>query len=152
METKDTKDTRMTIIHELLSEFKIHRNAIMDMIADLEVIKKDVDRLFPEKLDARHVRFFEEKVKTITEVFKTLLDMRKEIQKSLKEELDLRRKIKDSGEDDDDVENYLDVRKLALKVDEFKEKRDKIAKQSIKTAQQETDEVASEIVQVTESG
>jgi len=149
--TTETPD-KMTIINELLSEFKIHRLAIMDMINDLEEIKKDVNKLLPTKLDARYVRFFEEKVKTITELFKTLLDMRKEIQKSLKEELDLRRKIKDKGDDDDDVESYLNIRKLVEKVEAFKDDRDKLKKASISSAQKETDEVASQIVQVTESG
>jgi len=78
---------KQSIMDELIAEFKIHRNAIMDMIKDLEEIKANINRLIPTTLDSRYVRFFEEKVKTITEVFRTLLDMRKEIQKSLKEEI-----------------------------------------------------------------
>jgi len=149
---KSEAEEKQTIINELLAEFKVHRNAIMVMITDLEKIKTDVDKILPSKLDARYVRFFEEKIKTITELFRALLDMRKEIQKSLKEEVDIRRKMKDSGEDDDDIENFLNVRKLVEKVEAFSEKRDKMKADSIKKAQQETDKVASEIVQVTESG
>jgi hypothetical protein len=76
--------------------------------------------------------------------------MRKEIQKSLKEELDIRRKINATGGDNDDVESYLDIRKLAAKVEQFKDARDKAQKDSIKLAQEETDKVASELVKVVE--
>jgi hypothetical protein len=143
-------DEKQNIIDELLAQFKEQRVAILDMIVDLEKIKANIDKLIPESLDSRYVRFFEEKVKTVTEVFKTLLDMRKEIQKSLKEELDIRRKINATGGDNDDVESYLDIRKLAAKVEQFKDARDKAQKDSIKLAQEETDKVASELVKVVE--
>ena len=75
------------IISDLLSEFKEHRDAVMAMILDIEKLKAKIDSLIPDQLDSRYVRFFEEKVKTATEFFKTLLEMRKEIQKSLKDEI-----------------------------------------------------------------
>ena len=132
------------IIFELLDEFKKQRNAIMEMISDLERIKKNIDRLIPEQLDARYVRFFEEKVKSITELFKTLLDMRKEITKNLKDEIDLRRRleIKDTL---DDIEKIIDIRGLAGKVEQFKKRKDKVKEQSIKDAQKATDEISSNI-------
>ena len=64
------------IIADLLNEFREHRNAIMSMIEDLEGIKSQIDRLIPASLDARYVIFFEEKVKSITELINALLDMR----------------------------------------------------------------------------
>lgn len=143
--------TNEDIILELLSEFKGHRDAVMDMIGDLETIKKDVDRLIPKKLDARYARFFEEKVKSVTELFKTLLEMRKEIQKSLKEEIDLRRKIT-VNEGTDDIEKVIDIRGLADKVQSFQDKRVKMRQETIEKAQKETDEIASEIVTVQQSG
>ena len=144
--------TNIEIIQELLLEFKIHRNAIMQMIDDLEEIKKNVNKLLPAKLDARYARFLEEKIKTITELFKTLLDMRKEIQKSIREEIELRNKI-DLGEDKEkDLEKHLDIRKLAEKVEEFKETREKFKKSTIVKSQEETDQATSEVVQITESG
>ena len=132
------------IIEELLQEFKKQRNAIMEMITDLETIKKNVDKLFPDSLDARYMRFFEEKVKSVTELFKTLLDMRKEISKNLKDEIDLRRKleIKDTIED---LEKIIDIRGLANKVESFKKRRDKATEKSIKEAQEATDEISSKI-------
>lgn len=143
--------TNNEIIYELLLEFKEHRNSIKEMINDLEEIKVNVDRLIPKKLDARYVRFFEEKVKSVTELFRTLLEMRKEIQKSLKEEIDLRRKIT-VHEKDNSIEDTLDIRGIANKIEDFKSKRDTLRKKTIDKAQQETDEIASKIVTVQESG
>jgi Skp family chaperone for outer membrane proteins len=139
------------IITELLLEFKEHRIAIMDMISDLEEIKKNVDRLIPAKLDARYARFFEEKVKSVTELFKTLLEMRKEIQKSLKEEIELRRKI-NIDEEEEDIEKLINIRSLADRVQSFQADRSKMREKTIKRAQKETDEIASEIVTIQESG
>ena len=144
------EQTNTQIINELLQEFKIHRVSIMSMIDDLEALKANVDRLFPEKLDARYMRFFEEKIKSATELFKTLLEMRKEIQKSLKEEIDLRRKVDLEG-DDVDVEKSIDIRGLAEKVQNFQDKRNEMRQKTIARAQAETDQIASEIVTIQEA-
>lgn len=143
--------TNQQIIQELLLEFKDHRDAVKKMIVDIEEIKENIDRLIPKKLDARYARFFEEKVKSVTELFKTLLEMRKEIQKSLKEEIDLRRKI--TVEDSEhDIESVIDIRGLADKVQDFQDKREKMRKSTLKKAQEETDKIASDIVTIQESG
>jgi hypothetical protein len=144
------EQTNTQIINELLQEFKTHRASIMSMINDLEALKVNVDRLFPEKLDARYMRFFEEKIKSATELFKTLLEMRKEIQKSLKEEIDLRRKVDLEG-DDVDVEKSIDIRGLAEKVQNFQDKRNEMRQKTIARAQAETDQIASEIVTIQEA-
>jgi len=68
-------------INELLSQFEEHRKAIHEMIQHVEKIKSKIDKLIPDKLDARYIRYFEEKVKSITGLFNTILDMRKEIAK-----------------------------------------------------------------------
>lgn len=138
------------IMYELLGEFRNQRDAIMGMISDLEEIKKNIDRLIPEQLDARYVRFFEEKVKSVTELFKTLLDMRKEITKNLKDEIDLRRRleIKDTIED---IEKIIDIRGLAGKVEQFKKRKDKVKAQSVKDAQKATDEISSKITALSDN-
>jgi hypothetical protein len=144
------EQTNNQIINELLQEFKIHRVSIMHMIDDLEQLKANVDRLFPQKLDARYMRFFEEKIKSATELFKTLLEMRKEIQKSLKEEIDLRRKITFDDEEMD-IEKSIDIRGLAEKVQSFQDKRNEMRQKTIEKAQRETDQIASEIVTIQEA-
>ena len=107
---------------KLLVEFEDHRNAIKAMIVELDVIKQNIDKLIPKSLDARYIRFFEEKVKSITLLFNSLLEMRKEIVKSVREEIDLRRKL-DTKDGIEDFENIIDIRKVAKKVESFKEKQ-----------------------------
>lgn len=136
--------TNEKIIEDLLKEFKEHRNAVMQMVGDIEVLKEKIDKLIPDQLDARYIRFFEEKVKTATEFFKTLLEMRKEIQKSLKDEIDIRRKI-NVVDKDIDIEDIINIRSLAGKVEEFKKKKEKLKKKSVEEAQTATDEIAEEV-------
>ena len=109
-------------VENLLKEFEDHRDAIKVMIEELDTIKKSIDRLIPTSLDKRYVRFFEEKVKSITHLFNSLLEMRKEITKSVREEIDLRRKLEDKG-GVEEIENIIDIRKVAKKVETFKEKQ-----------------------------
>ena len=116
----DQQDIQQERIDFLLKEYDDHRDAIKSMIADLEKIRVRVDTLIPDNLDARYMRFFEEKVKSITGLFNSLLEMRKEIAKSVKDEIEIRRRIK--GDDDlIDIEDMLDVRSMANKIDKFKE-------------------------------
>jgi len=139
--------TNEEIIYELLAEFKEHRGAVMQMVQDIEVLKQKIDKLLPESLDARYVRFFEEKVKTATEFFKTLLEMRKEVQKSLKDEIDLRRKI-NIKDDSVEIEDIINIRDLADKVEAFKKKQEEIKRKSVEQAQTETDEIAIEVERI----
>ena len=115
----------MTIIDQLIVQFEDQRKAILEMIDQLETIKQKIDLLIPDTLDKRYLRFFEEKVKTITNLFTTLLEMRKEITKNLKEEIEIRRKII-MKETDFDFESTIDVRKIADKIETFKKKRKNI--------------------------
>lgn len=138
------EQTNNDIIQDLLKEFKVHRDAISGMILDLEDIKNTVDKLIPKNLDSRYARLFEERIKSITELFKTLLEMRKEIQKSLKEEIDLRRKIK-TEDGDADLEELLDVRSMVDRIEQFKSSRQKLKDKTIEKAKQETDQIAKEI-------
>ena len=108
------------IINNLLNEYIEHRAAIKSMISDLEKLKEKIETILPESLDKRYKFFFEEKIKTITQLFSSLLDMRKEISKSVKDEIELRRKItKETDRDDSGFEDLLDIRKIANKVEKF---------------------------------
>ncbi len=103
------------INEKLISEFSIQRDELVKMIQELEVLKQKIDRLFGDNLDHKYMRFFEEKVKSATELFKTILDIRKEIIKSLKDELEFRRKIdlnnNNNNNDNPDNINYDDLAK-----------------------------------------
>jgi len=98
----------------LLEEFKKNREDLKDMINDIEKYKAKLEIVFPEKFDNRYKKFFEEKIKAITCFFNALLDIRKEIGKSLKEEIEMRRKM-EQGEED--LESEINVRDLANKIE-----------------------------------
>jgi len=114
-------------IDDLLLEFKQQRDAVTQMIVEIEQLKSNVNGIFPEKLDARFKMYFDDKLKAATEFFKVLLDMRREITKSLKDEIEIRRKI-ESKEMAIDVEDLLDIRKLSSKVEDFKLQKEKLQK------------------------
>jgi hypothetical protein len=137
-------------IEELLTEFDVHRREIKKMITDLEVIKENVDRLIPTSLDARYIRYFEEKVKSITGLFNSLLEMRKEIAKSVKDEIEIRRKVT-KAEGEIELEDMLDIRKMASKIDEFKKEKERLQNKRIKSTKKEKIE-GVEIPGINESG
>lgn len=112
------------IIDELLRQFQDHRDAIKVMVDDLERLKVRIDTLIPASLDARYIRFFEEKIKAVTALFNVLLDMRKEIASTLKTEIEIRRKL--GIESELDIEGIIDIRKLSRKVEEFEEQKEKL--------------------------
>lgn len=122
-------------IENLLKEFEDHRKSIKIMIDDLEKIKIHIDKILPNSLDARYIRFFEEKVKTITALFTSLLEMRKEIAKSVKDEIEIRRKI-DNKQQEFDPSELLDVRKMAEQIGKFqsesKQIKEKVNRKSLK--------------------
>ena len=106
----------------LIDEFVQQRNAIKEMIVELERIKEKIDSLFGTSLDKRYIRFFEEKVKSMTDLFRVILDMRKEIIKNTKDEFELRRKI--SGDDGSgDFEELFDIKKIAKRVEDLSRKK-----------------------------
>lgn len=124
----------------LLREYDDHRDALKSMIVDLEAIRVKIDTLIPTSLDARYMRFFEEKVKSITALFNALLEMRKEITKSVKDEIEIRRKIRDDDEMID-IEDMVDVRKMVAKIEDFKIAAQKLQEKRIKeNAEQTIDE------------
>jgi hypothetical protein len=109
-------------IESLILEYKEQRDALKEMIVSLEAIRANIDKIFPDKLDARYMRFFEEKIKTTTELFKAILDMRKEISKSVKDEIEIRRKV--DIEDDKSEMNAGDIYLLAERLDAMRKEQD----------------------------
>lgn len=102
----------------LIEEYSTQRSELHRMVEELERLKSGVEKIFPEKLDARYSRFFEEKIKTVTELFKAILDIRKEITKSIKDEIDLRNKYENGGDGTDDLDGY-DIRSLAKRLEQL---------------------------------
>lgn len=101
-------------LNALISEFKENRDALKAMILDLEKLKDKVYVLFPDRTDNRYIQFFEEKVKATTALFNAILDIRKEINKSLKDEIELKRRLDD---DESGHGESIDIRSLAAKIE-----------------------------------
>jgi hypothetical protein len=104
----------MRDISSLMLEFEQNRNDLKTMIEDIEKYKDKLEIVFPEKFDNRYKKFFEEKIKAITLFFNALLDIRKEINKSLKDEIELTRKLEQNEEN---IENEINIRDLATKIE-----------------------------------
>jgi hypothetical protein len=119
-------------INDLLEEFKIQRDAIKDMIIDIEKMKTQVSLLFPETIDVRTRKFLEDKIKAMVGFYNVLLDMRKEVSKSVKDELELRRRMTDDEFDPDDIDNLLDISEISRKIESFQLKKDKIKHDRLK--------------------
>ena len=110
-------------IESLVNDFARERTSLNEMITDLEKIKSKIETLFPETMDKRYVRFFEEKMKAMTSLFGTILDIKKEIMKGIKTEVDLRKAL--SSKDNDDNMDDFDIREMAMKMDKLQNDMDK---------------------------
>jgi len=121
---------------QLLKEFKKQRDEIIKMVEEMEILKSNISKLFPERMDSRYSHLFEEKVKTMSAFFNVLLDMRKEIIKSLKDEFELRKKV-DTGElKEEELEGILDIRKITDKINTFNKKRNKLQKERMDSVEE----------------
>lgn len=121
-----------SIIQNLLSEFQLQRNEIKDMVIEIEKMRIQVGLLFPDVIDMRTRKFLEDKIKAMVGFYNVLLDMRKEISKSVKDELEFRRRITDDEIDLDDIDELLDIGELSRTVEKFQDKKDKIKAKRIK--------------------
>lgn len=119
-------------IDSLLDQFEEQRNELKQMINEIETIKNKIDQLLPENINsdyrnfsrgAKYMSLFEERVKSMTDFFRLILDMRKEISRTLKEEIEIRRKSQSS--DEGDIAEKLDVSRLAEQVENLNKKKDK---------------------------
>jgi len=117
-------------LNSIIEEFAAQRNSLKEMVDDLNNIKQHIDNLFPKTLDRRYAHLFEQKMEAITGVFNTLLSVKKEIMKGLKEEFELRRKV--GGGVDQDVEKmmeHFELSSVAEKVVKLKQEVDAKRKQ-----------------------
>jgi len=113
-------------IEILLTEFSQQRQAIMGMVTEVESLRGQMELLFPETIDARTRKFLEDKVKTMVSFYGVLLDMRKEISKNIKDEVEIRRRVEGGELGADDIEEMLDVRDIAKKMESFAKKKRQI--------------------------
>jgi len=102
----------------LLTQYEEQRDKLKEMVGEIEKFKAKLEILMPESLDKRTIYFFQEKIKAITEFFKSLLEIRKEITKSIKDELEIRRKIDKDVYDSEDSED--DIRGIVKRIEDLR--------------------------------
>lgn len=113
------------IIKSLIDEYKENREALKGYIKDLEQLKEKIDSIFPSNLDARYMRFFEEKIKAATQLFSAILQMRVEISRGLKTEIDLRKNLIFDDEESGNLISATDIRQMAEQVEKFQKQFEK---------------------------
>ena len=95
-------------ILSLIKEIESSRTTLLTYVSDVESLLNKISSLFPVNLDFRNKHVLEDKLKVSSSFYTTLLNLRQEIHKSLKDEIELRRKTdeKKRGEE-------IDIRALA---------------------------------------
>ncbi|MCK9556212.1 hypothetical protein M0R36_10440 [bacterium] len=94
----------------LLFEYRENREKIKSMILELEQHIEGIKTLMPTDSNdfRRNKHLLEGTLRTITEFYKLIFDMRKEIGKLVKDEISIVEKL-DSKEEDDDVFKRMSI-------------------------------------------
>lgn len=99
-------------IDSLLEKITESRDKLEEYISSAEKLKGSVEKIFPEKLtDARAKWTIEERLKTATGFYDSLLKLRQELHKTIKDEIEIRRKIsdRDKGDKEDDIRRIVEA-------------------------------------------
>src|SRR6056297_1650677 len=89
------------LFNELIEDYKINRDKLKQLAIEIEALKDRLDEIMPsDSRDFRQRYIMDEKIKIMSSVIGNLLDIRKEISKSIKDEIDMRNKL---GTDEDDI-------------------------------------------------
>ena len=95
---------------KLLTKYSASREKLEDYVGDVEVLRTKVSAIFPQDLNYRNKFVIEDKLKVMASFYSTLLNIRQEINKSLKDEVEIRRKLQPA---DKGKEKKLDIREFA---------------------------------------
>jgi len=112
-------------IEELLSQLSESRDKLSEYMVDVDAIRKKIDGIFPTTQDFRNRFVLEEKIKAASSFYSTLLNIRQEYNKTIKEEIEIRRKI----ESKDVEEGEVDVRAVADQVEQMLKEKELIPNQ-----------------------
>ncbi|MCK5018593.1 MAG: hypothetical protein KAS32_16150 [Candidatus Peribacteraceae bacterium] len=106
------------ISKNLINEIEENRKALHEMIGDIKGFREKMEVLLPSKVDFKQKWLLQERMKTMTEIIKSELAVRKQLDDSVKLESDLRRK--------DTIENETtskDIKALAKAVEVYEEEK-----------------------------
>jgi hypothetical protein len=116
-------------IEDLLVQLSDSRNALSLYMVDVDSLRKKVDGIFPTNTaDFRNKFVLEEKIKAASSFYSTLLNIRQEYNKTIKEEIEIRRKIINKEDD----ESSIDVRAIANMVEDHQKKNKEMGVDIIK--------------------
>lgn len=101
-EIKQQEDSEVDLCNNLIDELSNNRNQMKDMLNTISSFRKRINEFLPEpapedKMNFRDKKYnkylMTESMKTVTEILKTELDVRKTLEASIKNEIELRRKV-----------------------------------------------------------
>lgn len=107
---------------ELIDKLNVSRDKLETYGIELETLKKKVEDIFPAEVTYRSKWAVEEKVKAVSEFFNSLLRIRVEINKTIKDEITIRTNIQTKNKEGFSEE---DIRQLAEDLDELKKEKEK---------------------------
>ena len=109
-------------IDALLSKYGKSRDELLSYLTDLDKLKTKIESIFPTTIDYRSKFVLEEKIKAMSAFFGTMLNVRQEYNRTIKDEITLRQKITD---DENDDPQDIDVRAIADQVDKIQTEKNK---------------------------
>jgi len=110
-------------IEELLDKYTSSRQELLEYIKDVDDLRKKIDQIFPKTIDYRTKFLLEEKIKAMSSFFSTLLNIRQEYNRTLKDEISLRQKITD---DDNQDSRDINLRDVADQIDKMQKEKKEI--------------------------
>lgn len=101
-------------VEELLNKLTESREKLEVYAGELEGLKNNVTSMFEREQTYRSKFVLDEKVRAMSEFYSSILRLRQEINKVLKDEISIRSNVKERRADSDD-----DIRDMARKVSEM---------------------------------
>lgn len=126
------------VIDNLLKEYSDSRKELSRYMESVDGLREKVNSIFPETTDFRNRFVLEEKIKAASSFFSTLLNIRQEYNKSIKEEIELRRKLFTLTQEEDLNED--DIRDIADMIEEHVKKSKPKKKSSSKNSKKELED------------
>jgi len=111
---EDDVDSNEEKMEKLLSGIEENREHYKSMLNDVEKLRGQIDNLLPSNMDYKKKFLFEERMKTISSILGTELDIRKSLEASYKLEFDLRKKHYDEVDDGENKSDKIDMIARAL--------------------------------------
>jgi len=117
-----------TEVSKLLKELKNNRKDLHTMIDTISSFRDKIDTLLPEQADYRKRHLMVERMKNVTEILKSELAVRKQIDESIKLETDMRRKTEEGelGDQPQAIKAYAKAIELIYENRENKNKNEDI--------------------------